>query len=202
MKLHVQVPEADHWNQILSNNGGKTVGIVFVLTNLLTYLRPDSLAFLDYNDLVSLRPTYFPVQNIFPLSAGGMYHEPTASVTNIMPVFIFALIYLYWPRKQPIYKKSYSDQGDSSALYFLRGLSVACLAGLIVTLTFVASSNRYLGDFVPGASIVVIIGLLLIFKNQHMERNKPYVIFASSLVFIGVFANMLSALTRARYGSL
>jgi hypothetical protein len=202
LKLHIQVPEAGHWNQILSTNGGKTVGIAFVLSNLLTYLRPDSLAFVDFNELVSLRPTYFPVQHIFPLNEGGMYNEPTASVTNIMPIFIFMLIYVYWPKKQQVREKSNSTKVNDPTLYFLKGISVACFAGLIVTLTFVASSNRYLGDFLPGASMVVIIGWLVMFKNERKEEKESYFILATSLVFLGVFANMLSALTRARYGSL
>jgi hypothetical protein len=202
LTLHEQVPEAPHWNQILSTNGGKTVGIIFILSNLVTYLRPDSFVLVNLTDLVSLRPTYFPVLNVFPLKKGGMYYEPTLSVTNVMPIFIFMTVYLFRFIDRPGVNKTKPINEALSTLRFLKGIALSCFAGLAVTLTFVVSSNRYLGDFLPGSSLVTIIGLLLLFKKKNDEKTPILFYFATFLILLGVFTNVLSAVTRARYGSL
>jgi hypothetical protein len=202
LTLHVQVPEGQNWAQILDINGGKTVGIAFVLTNLVTYFRPDSLVLTNFTDLVTLRPTYFPVLHIPPLNKGGMWNEPTASVTNIMPVFVLMALYLFKSRFKSVMKRKKSNLNTISPIDFVTRVALACFAGLIVTLTFVTSSNRYLGDFLPGASLVTIVGLLLIFEKKNKEKISTLYWSTVILIFLGTITNLLTALTRARNGTL
>lgn len=199
LTLHEQVPEAEHWKAILEINGGKTVGLVFFLTNLFTYLRPDSLIFVDFL-LMPVRPNLVPVENLFPLQSGGMYNESSASITNLAPFGLVMFIYVLWIAVRQFVKRGNNNQSVSVDLSFLNRLCFATLLGLFITFTFVASSNRYLGDFVPALVLFSIFGGLLLMRSEGFWRERANVIVIFSLVVIGALANLLSAWARARFG--
>jgi len=207
LTLHEQVPEAAHWAKILEVNGGKTVGLGFIPTNLLTYFRPDSMVFQKSWELVSLRPNFFPVQSIPPIRAGGMYNEPTVSMTNIVPI-AYMMVFYFFRQICSIFRSPLKAikhvSSLSRELQILWCLSFASLTQLLITFTFVTSSNRYLGDFIP---LVVVIGtiasVLMIVQLFSTGRNRILNSrIASFLIAAGVIANLLTSYTRAKYNSL
>jgi len=197
--LHEQVPEVAHWSSILQVNGGKSVGLIFFLTNFMTYLRPDSIVLSNWN-LMPVRPNLLGVTNLYPLPSGGMYHEPSSSVTNLIPVSLvmFAYVILYRTRRLAQFGKS--TISSINHFVFARQLCVAALSGLFVTFTFVASSNRYLGDFVPATLMFSILGSLMLMLSREYRETKLIFYFLATVTIFGVLMNIFSALTRARLG--
>ncbi len=203
LELHQQIPETGAWAQILEINGGKTVSLIFILTNFCTYFRPDSFIFTGLVDVVSSRPTYFPVLDLYPLKSGGMYHEPSLSITNLLPIFLLMSIELL--RSMDFFRLSKNKANPSvghNIQRFLTGISLASFIGLFITLTFVASSNRYLGDFIPAATLTTAFGLFSKFKRANQSNNPIKYGWIICLILIGLTVNILSSITRARYGFL
>jgi hypothetical protein len=200
--MHEQIPEAQHWGKILENNGGKTVGLVFFLTNLLTYLRPDSLVLSNQFDLISVRPSLIPVTNVYPLPEGGMNYEPSASITNLMPISVMMLIYVFVVSRKSLGFKGRSSHQEFVDFKFIRDLSISSLFGLIITLTFVMSSNRYLGDFIPASVLFATLGLIVFMKSKRYQEDKFYLLLIFVVIILGVISNLLSIITRVRLGIL
>lgn len=197
--LHEQVPEAAHWASILQTNGGKSVGLVFFLTNFMTYLRPDSIVLFNW-DLIPVRPNLLPVTNLYPLPSGGMYHEPSSSVTNLIPISLVMFAYVTLYRTKRLAQFGRGTIQPINHFVFVRKLCVTALSGLFITLTFVTSSNRYLGDFVPATLMFTVLGCLMLMMSREYRETKLIFYFLATLISFGVLMNIFSALTRARLG--
>ena len=201
LTLHEQVPEVPHWRSILQINGGKSVGLTFFLTNMFTYLRPDSIVLSGWN-LMPVRPNLLAVTNLFPLPSGGMYNEPSSSLTNLAPISLVMAVFITLYRAKNLTESNQYTKVKAKDFNFVRLLSFSSVLGLLITFTFVTSSNRYLGDFVPGAIMFSSFGCLMIMVRREYRESKLIFYFLAALIFIGIVMNIFSTLTRARLGMI
>jgi hypothetical protein len=186
LTLNEQVPEAPAWAAVLDANGNRTIGVRFVPTALLAYFRPDSLqvaAGFPWIDYAQQRgPTV-----VAPLAEGGAYTTRLASATTLMPVPVAStLLAAAWvvrrrrrtsdepPRgvpepsgTQP--REPGPNRGGMNPAVLIELLLLAGIAGVVVTVTNVAITQRNVLDFFP--LFVVAFGVAVALVERFVVRS-------------------------------
>ncbi len=169
LRLNEQFRETPWWQDILRRNGNRTFSLIFVPTELVVYLRPDSVSFSREWPFVGFRFPIEPILWLPPLPPGGAYvneHEPFTSVTTTMPfaaaVTLLVTIWLgvcAWRRARhdpsPVWGEPPPTLPDWT-------MAAGALASAAAMVAFVVSTvgivNRYLGDFYPVMAVGVALG--------------------------------------------
>jgi hypothetical protein len=199
LTLNIQVPENSNWAEIYRINGGKSSGIEFIPSNFLAYFRPDSISFTGWVPEL-LRPTIYPFHYVWPLSEGGMYVETSASVTALAPfamILTIVLVNSAIRKAQPIALSFNNNLKKKVTLKPpLNWLFLTASVGVIVPLTFVGNSHRYLVDFAPGVTLGSILGARYILKRQYSGIEKLLILTLSFIAFLGTVVNVLVAINQ------
>lgn len=134
-------------------NGGAMQGPRFIPTNIVQYLRPDSVKYgLSQPWATSLVPDEKAAILLPPIVTNGILTEPTASITNTMPIPLLltmftATISLWRTRVSQLVNKSETLP-----------LLVAAIVAAPLALMMYSTTNRYVGDFFPILVIGTIFG--------------------------------------------
>jgi hypothetical protein len=183
--LNEQIPETPHWASIMQINGQISSSIKFLPSNFLAYFRPDSIV-MDGTSALYVRPNLDSFSDIWPIKNGGMHHEPSASVTALVPIFVLmSAVFLFFNLIS--WKGLIQQIGEKVKLDldFLRKISVSAITGSIIPLTFVGNSNRYLVDFAIGVVIITTVGAALqdkyLVKDTWSRKFYPFLILGLSL---------------------
>lgn len=147
--LNEQVPESPAWAQIYAVNGARSEGAVFLPTDLYAYLRPDGIRF--GGDALVRAPRLAAVP---PLPAGGSYVEPVVSVTALLPAQLAMLVWVFAMRlrrrRSPTEHTAGVDLGTAATVgNAWVWLTVACSSAVLLTVSNVAITQRYVLDFLP-----------------------------------------------------
>lgn len=205
LRLNEQIPEQPWWAEILATNGGSTFSAGFAPTNLWAYLRPDAIAWhLGADGLTAsiLRPEAEPIAWLPPLQPGGLFVESVASVSSLAPLTLLLLVVaLVSP---PLLGRARGLIGSGalaspSPAWFSRLLLVAALSGVVVTVTAVSLTNRYLGDFIPGLALATAVGSVSLTVLLHQARAWLAAIVLSIVLLLaayGAVANVAIALAQ------
>ena len=163
-RLNEQISERPWWRAVLSNNGDRTTGFLFTPTALVAYFRPDSVVRRPAWPFFGFRFPGEPILWVPPLPRGGAYVEPVASLTTTMPLpWALNVMVALWlavnagklPRGQ----------------WILAAGSLASAAAMILlTVTTVTITNRYLGDFFAISAVGVALGHRVVFP---LLRERP-----------------------------
>jgi hypothetical protein len=179
LTLNEQVPEAPAWAAVLDANGNRTIGVRFVPTTLLAYFRPDSLQVAADFPWIDYAQQHGPTV-VAPLPEGGAYTTRLASATTLMPLPVAStLSAAAWvarrrrrtpdePRRggpepsatQP--REPRPNQGGQNPAALIELLLLAGIAGVIVTVTNVAITQRNVLDFFPLFVVGLGVGVALV----------------------------------------
>lgn len=157
---HYSLYSANDFGRLSALNDGALQGLRFIPTNIVNYLRPDTLRFHLGRPWVSegVRSAD-SIIHIWPVVAGGVLVEPLVSVTNTMaaPAALtasFTLLALAGAVRMA--------RREKYSFMILLLAAAACTSG---TLVASALTSRYVGDFYP----VLAIGA--VFALAHLARG-------------------------------
>lgn len=171
--------------RFLAANGGE-VGVQFVPSNLLAYLRPDALHF----------TTLFPFITL-PTSPAGVVGNvlfdrtyPTTSVTASMPLLFLAACFGLFSclRRRPA--------SPAARCIGLLSIAAGVSAGAILLWGYIA--DRYLADFLPVlvmAGAVGVIELWRLLSGRARRARLGATAAVGALAVFGVFVNGTISLT-------
>jgi hypothetical protein len=188
------------WVEVMSKNGGAQFSPKYFLTNLFNYLRFDGITFHN-GGIQTLRPDFVEISYFWPLIPGSMKVEPVAGLFGLMPILPFIVICL----TLFLYRWSILQSDLHFTLlnrWQLVSFVAASATGLIITLNFVAISNRYLGDFIPLTLVVIAFGsaLLNLYLKLDLFLIKIVELVLVLLVSYGVIVSWMLILTKLKNG--
>ena len=189
------IMQAWWWRDILATNGNQTVGLEFVPTALVAYLRPDSVlvsaAFPFVNFHYSGFAPYARASYVL-LPVGGAYIEPVSSLTSDMPIpclFVLCGALTALPRAGRALQRLLRERNPGAVPILL----LAALAGSVITVTNVAITNRYVADLYPFMMLAtgVVFGRLASpLEGLHRPMWIGLVILGGIGVAWGLVVNM------------
>jgi hypothetical protein len=193
LDLNEQVPESSGWAKIYSINGNQDSSPIFITSNLWGYLRPDSLTFANFPTINLAIPEVRPFKFLWPLPEGGLYSEPTASLTNITPLAVLSLFFIciVFSRNSRLKKRVYVDTRNKLKDFALLRMLLASASSILVTSMFAFNSNRYLGDFVPITIMLISISSCLAYNLNYL-RKYFYIIF-TLIISLGMIVSWMVA---------
>jgi hypothetical protein len=139
----------------------------YVPTNLIQYLRPDTLHFTGSFPWVDFRmPRYAAILNIGGVRFDGLF--PNASITSTMPLLVVLAFVGVLA----------SFRSDRSRLVLIGAGAVA----VVLTLGFFGEIERYLADFVP----VLAVGAALALPSLLRRRGGDQVLIPGAALGVAV----------------
>lgn len=137
-------------------NNGTLQGLRYVPTNLAQYFRPDSVRYsLGSPWALVVVPTEKPPILVPPIVNGGMYFEPTASITNTMPL---QLLLTALGAGVSLWKLRLRQLAELHPFAVLLGLATLTP---IAVLTAFGNTSRYVGDFFPTLVVGTVMGMVI-----------------------------------------
>jgi hypothetical protein len=187
VSLNQAIANYPGWQAIREANGGKFFGAIFIPTMLWAYLRPDSVTYFAHSINVQAHETV-----LWPAPAGGVYIEPTVSLTNIAPAFLLSVLLALWISPRALLAGGGFSHVVRCGPWVIRLFLLSTLAGSVLVLANVAASSRYIADFIP--SIVVFVSfatsaLALLFL-QRPRLTLAITAILLLLVTVGVVMNL------------
>lgn len=178
LALNYAVEHSARWANILRVNGGHDSWWGFIPTNVVQYLRPDALMWLN-GDLVAIRPGHEGVTVFPPLEGLGVYVTPMASVTSLVPVSVLLIIVTLWriPRLVTVTSGSLSR-------WMTLGLAASAWASFALLAINVGVQNRYMGDLAPAIALTGALGTATLSSSERIPRWLAH----ACVVTIGVLA--------------
>lgn len=156
--------------QFLAANHNSEVGTAFIPTDLLTYLRPDSLSFSDVFPYITL-PTSPPT------AVGGVLFDKlyrTSSVPASMPLLFLLSI---WGLVTAFRPRALGKVARTRLLLLASGGAAAAL------LLWGYIAPRYLGDFMPLLVLASAVGIADVFRRLE-GRQRSVRIGATGLIAV------------------
>jgi hypothetical protein len=173
LRLNEQIPETPRWRAILLTNGDTTTGFRFTPTALVAYFRPDSVVRRQAWPFFDFRFPEEPILWVPPLPRGGAYVEPVASLTTTMPLpWALNVMVALWLAIRV-------GRLSPEQWIFAAGSLASAAAMILLTVTAVTITNRYLGDFFAISAVGVALGHRLVFA---LLRERPVLSGAVGLV--------------------
>jgi hypothetical protein len=161
--------------QFLAANHNSEVGTAFIPTDLLTYLRPDSLSFSNVFPYITL-PTSPPT------AAGGVLFDKlyrTSSVPASMPLLfllsLWGLVTAFRPRAL----------GEVART---RLLLVAAAGAAAALLLWGYIAPRYLGDFMPILVLASAVGVADVFRRLEGRQRSMQIGATGFIAVAAVFS--------------
>ena len=173
-------------------NGGKLTGVRYLLTNLFSYFRPDSLTvdsaepWFQFRFVDNSSIAYLP-----PLVKGSVFVERTASITSTMPV---AVILAPFTVLALMTRRAFRSLSTCMELVLL----VALCGPPLIVCTSGAEATRYLCDFYPLFALVVALAPALFARFVSVDRifwrAVTVMAFAMTLLSVVVVRQLLGQL--------
>jgi hypothetical protein len=161
--------------RFLASNGNSEVGTNYVLTNLLTYLRPDGLSFSTVFPFVTL-PTS-PPTGVNGVLFDKLYR--TASVPASTPLLfilsIWGLVTAFRPRA-------------IGRVALTRPLLLAAGGAAAALMLWGYIAPRYLGDFVPFLVLASAVALVDIFRRLEGRRRAVRLGSVGIIALVALFS--------------
>jgi hypothetical protein len=175
--------ESEGYRRLSDLNGGQLQGIRFIPTNLINYLRPDSLRFSTSAPFVIEQvPSTIPAITLWPIDRNGMFVEGFVSLTNAMPLSLLLSVGIVVAVLMGRVKMSRIERQSFGILF------LASAAGTVVVLTSVALTTRYLGDFFP---LMAIGSIYAIAHLLTWLRGRPRaVLVVTALLLVVSLGNL------------
>ena len=168
---------------MFARNGGATTSAQFIPTSLFTYLRPDGIVFDDAFPWVESQSS---VAWLPPLRSGGAYVEPVGSATTTMPLLVIAAIGAgCWAIWALVSRAELRETARTVGV-----LLIAAASCLVVTLTWLVITNRYLGDFYPLLATGTAAAPLFLAEVCRSSWRWVLVAIVAGLSAWGVFVNL------------
>jgi hypothetical protein len=180
--LNQQISTGPHWKAIRQRNGGRTGGLVFTPTELVAYLRPDTVVRRSEWPYFDFRFPSEPILWVPPLPEGGAYVERFSSVTATMPlpciVNLIVVVGLAVEGWRLLTTKNASSRTRNEWI-FNAGMLASAAAMPLLILTTHGITNRYLADFFPASAVGVALGPRVILPAL---ASRPVLAAAAGLV--------------------
>jgi len=154
LAINEWVMKTDRWKNIMAANGGHDSWWGFIPTNLVQYLRPDSLFWND-GYLKAVRPKFADVLILPPLEGNGIFVSPMASLTALVPAVVLLVAVALW--KTPRLVSAMSDGKPMPRLVSV-GVAAVGWSALALLAINVGLQNRYMGDLIPAITISAALG--------------------------------------------
>ena len=193
LSLNEQVPEAQHWLIIYTLNGQRDFSLRFMPTNLFTYFNPNPefliqrlISISQYLQGSEVSSSPMSVHWIWPISEGSLYVERTISIFVLSPILLFFIFFGIFCFLKLIFRKA--------VIKIELWIILISLFGSVLTVTSAVSiSNRYVADFVPLISIIVVISSLLshTFVSEHKRIQFLFTLCVFLLGSVSVASNLV-----------
>jgi len=182
----------------LAANGGSLLGVKFVPTALLQYLRPDALRLGRLFPFVSFPP---PPTVIGHVRYAGL--SLASSVTSTMPAITGAAVVGLWAVFRPRRGAGRSPRPGRPALRMLRVPLAGAVVGTISAVAYAYIVERYLADWMPLLVVGGVTGLAVLVDWSRSARpwaRRALLVAGAVLAMMGVAVNL--ALSIANQGEL
>ena len=176
----------------LAANGGSLLGLKFVPTALVQYLRPDALRTNRLFPFVGFPPPSTVIGHV-------RYDGRTwaSSITSTMPAIVIADVVGLWAVFRPTRS---NDRTGSVDLKLLRIPVAGAAVGILGSLAYAFIAERYLADWMPLLILAGLAGLaVVIHRSRSMTRHtrRALIVGGGALAVLGVLTNLaLSILTQ------
>jgi hypothetical protein len=154
LEINEWVMRGERWKNIMEINGGRDSWWGFIPTNLVQYLRPDSLFWSD-GYLRAIRPKFEKVLILPPLEGQGIFVSPMASVTALVPAVVLLVAVALWKTPRMVSVMSDGKPMPRLVSVGLAGVGWSAMALLAIN---VGLQNRYMGDLIPAITITAALG--------------------------------------------
>lgn len=164
--LNEQIQQAPHWRDILRTNGQRTMSLIFTPTEIVAYFRPDAVTRRSEWPLFDFRFPPDPILWVPPLPENGVYYERVTSLTATMPLpWLVNLIVFGWLGRfgwdavrgnTQALRQPAAPTGTDMLL--AAGLLASAAAMIVLVITTLGITNRYLSDFYPTSVVGLAIG--------------------------------------------
>lgn len=179
LAINESVQQSSKWSRVLSANGGHDSGWGFIPTNLIQYLRPDSLVWVD-GELAAVRPGREDPLILPPLEGMGIFVTPMASITALVPAVVLLIAIALWRTPQLHSAMSPAPLPRLASV----GIALASWAPLALLAINAGVQNRYMGDLAPAIAITAAFGCAAIAEGRGMNRR----VRASLVVAVAILA--------------
>lgn len=160
------VMQSSKWSRVLAANGGHDSWWGFIPTNLVQYLRPDSLIWID-GHLAAVRPSREDPLILPPLEGMGIFVTPMASVTALVPAAVLLIAVALWRTPQ---LHSTMSPAPLPRLVSV-GIALASWAPLALLAINAGVQNRYMGDLAPAIAITAAFGCAAVAEGRGINRR-------------------------------
>ena len=168
--------EIEGYRRLADMNAGQLQGLRFLPTNLINYLRPDSLSFSAASPFVSEQiPFVLPALTLWPIADGGTFVETFVSLTNAMTLQLLLTVSI---AVLALMRRVSMTRTERQGFWILVVAGAMCP---FVVLTSVALTTRYLGEFFP---LMAIGSVFAIAHLMSWLRHRPRAILAVSTAII------------------
>ena len=169
-------------------NGGHDSWLGFVPTNLVQYLRPDSLIW-DGGRLMAMRPKFAGVAMLPPLDGPGIFVTPMASVTALVPAVIVLIVVALWRTPSMITNLTPNPLPKVVSI----GVALVGWSALALLVINVGVQNRYMGDLAPAIALTAAFGCAAIGDGPAMKPwlRRGLIVLVAVLAVAGVGIEVL-----------
>jgi hypothetical protein len=182
----------------LAANGGSLLGLKFVPTALVQYLRPDALRFTRVYPFAAFPPLATVIGHV-------RYATRTwaSSVTSTMPAIVAAAAVGVWTVFGRRRGGQHGSGGGVAALAVLRIPLAGAAVGTVSSVAYAYIVERYLADWMPLLVLAGLAGLFVVVERTRTTtraRRRTVAAVGVALSLFGVAANL--ALSIANEGEL
>ena len=185
------------WNQLNAIHPPEVTSPDYLLTNLVQYLRPDSVHFGGGGDLISYRvPAHASVIWMYPLHPGAeAVFDGIGSITARMPLaFLLTVGTLLWLARRALLRRRVLGSSVPGRLdtWAMIGLLVAAGMATGPALLLWAMVDRYLGDFYPLMAVGTALSLFWVTRYLRRASATRWVVLGgwALLVLWSVVVNL------------
>lgn len=172
----------------LAANGNSFLGLKFVPTALLQYLRPDALRTSRLFPFVAFPPPATVIGHV--LYVGRTW---ASSVTTTMPVVVIAGVVGLWAVFHPVRRSRHGSRRARTDLTLLRIPILGAAVGIVGSLEIAFTAQRYLADWMPLLVLAGLAGLFVVVqRTRSMGRwaRRTVVGVGCLLAVVGVLTNL------------
>jgi hypothetical protein len=180
LAINESVLQSSKWSRVLSANGGHDSWWGFIPTNLVQYLRPDSLVWAD-GQLAAVRPGREDPLILPPLEGMGIFVTPMASVTALVPVVVLLIAVALW--RTPRLLSALSPEPLPRMVSV--GIALAGWAPIALLAINAGVQNRYMGDLAPAIAVTAAFGCVALADARGINRRvRPLLVVAIAILAI------------------
>jgi hypothetical protein len=181
-----QVSTVPGFRPALAANGGSFLGLKFVPSALVQYLRPDALRTSRLFPFLAFPPPATVIGHVV-----YEFRTPASSVTSSMPAFVVAGAVGLWSVFRPAHRRR--RRRVPVGLAILRVPLVGAVVGTFGSLEIAYIAERYLADWMPLLILAGLAGLAVVTqRSRSMARwaRRTVVSVGCALAVFGMLTNV------------